>query len=702
MARKQKISRYNGDEYWATLPSDELIPVLSEKVDDYRRYVRTSGLLQLWQRSYFMYYRSLNRGGALVKTGELGEFKTINVNHYRNLLQHILIMATSSRPAFQPRATNADSKSLGQAKLAKDLLDFYMREHHLENFLKQTAEYALIFGEGFLKTEWNVSGGDVYDTDDNGAPIYNGDLRFESFTPLEVIRDFTKIKAERNQWYVLETRRNKWDLIAKYAKFPGQPTEEQLAADPEAGERWAQLAANSENLKQEILAASTDSDNQDLDAFRFTWINGYDTDDIFVYEFYHEPTEALPQGRMIYYVSDEVILFDGPLPPPTKLPLERMVPSELTGTVFGHTPGYDLLPIQEALDNLNSIVLTNQETFGVQCITIPSGANIATAELRKGLNVITYDGNQPNKPEALNLTSTPGEIFNYMTILERTMETISGINSVARGNPETALKSGVALALVQSMAIQFNSQFQQSYAILCEGAGTRIIELLKGYAQVPHVVAIAGDANRYQVREFNAKDIAGVARVTVDMGNALTKTTAGKVELAENLTKLGLIKAPEQYITVMETGNLDPLIEGPFAENNLIRRENETLRNIQDYIQQNKLPPDYTVPVMVTDAHKQHIMEHRCVLNSPDARQDPTVIKATLLHLEEHIQALKSVDPALLSLLGETGLSQPPQAAMGAVPEVLAGGNPPQVQGPNFPTNPLTGQEWNPQTGGLQ
>ena len=52
------------------------------------------------------------------------------------------------------------------------------------------------------------------------------------------------------------------------------------------------------------------------------------------------------------------------------------------------------------------------------------------------------------------------------------METLSGVNSVARGNPEASLQSGTALAMVQSQALQFMSGLQQSYIQLIEDVGT--------------------------------------------------------------------------------------------------------------------------------------------------------------------------------------------------------------------------------------
>ena len=47
-------------------------------------------------------------------------------------------------------------------------------------------------------------------------------------------------------------------------------------------------------------------------------------------------------------------------------------------------------------------------------------------------------------------------------------ETVSGVNSVVRGNPEKSIKSGAALATIQAQAIQFMNGLQQSYIFLID------------------------------------------------------------------------------------------------------------------------------------------------------------------------------------------------------------------------------------------
>jgi len=128
-------------------------------------------------------------------------------------------------------------------------------------------------------------------------------------------------------------------------------------------------------------------------------------------------------------------------------------------------------------------------------------------QISSGMTHIEYNPIQgaPNggAPQPLNLTNTPAEIFNFMQMLEKAMETISGINSVVRGNADQAsnLRSGNALALVQSQALQFISGLQQSYIQMIEDVGTGLINLLKTFAAAPRVAAIAGTNNSIKVKD---------------------------------------------------------------------------------------------------------------------------------------------------------------------------------------------------------
>lgn len=638
-------------EYFAALPNDKIAPEIMKKIEDYYEFLLTSGKLHLYRRSYEFYYRSAIKGGKLVRAGEQGEYTTINVNHYRNLLKNLQTMTTSQRPAFEARATNSDVKSQEQTILANSLLDYYMREKHLERYIKMAVEHSLVFGEGFLLTEWDAQSGEMYGVNsETGAPIYEGDLKYTNFTPIDVIRDFLKDDSKSHDWYITRSYENRFNLAAKY---------------PELSEKIRALPSKSDKFQ----------DN------RVSSIRYQESEDVPVFTMFHRPCPALPNGRLVVILSDDIVLIDSPLPY-RKLPLYRIAPGEEIGTTFGYSVAFDLLPIQEALDNLYSTAVTNQMSFGVQNVAVPAGSNLSVSQLGGGLNLIEYDS-KLGKPESMNLTQTPPEIFNFMQMLERLGETISGVNSVARGNPEASLKSGAALALVQSMAIQFNQDLQQSYAQLLEDVGTSTINILRDFSQVPRVAMIVGKSSRSYMKSFKGDDLSQVNRVMVDMANPLTRTTAGKVNLAETLLQNNLVESADQYISVLTTGRLEPIIESKQSQLLLIRQENEDMA------------AGKPVSAMITDKHELHIMEHAVVAASTESRRNPAIMAELTKHLQEHIDMLKTADPVLLKILGQNPVpgGEAQSGNVSGAGEMLDATNPvaqeaARVNQPNMPSPP--------------
>jgi protein-tyrosine-phosphatase len=618
------------DKYFVNLPTKEIGAVLKKKVEEYYEYLRTSGRMALWKRCYEFYYRAVVNTSKIYVSGEQNEYRNIKINHYRNLLIHLKTMTTQSRPAFETRATNNDYESLSQTILGGNLLDYYMREGKAERYIKNATEGSIVYGEGWVVTSWDSNGGKDYGPNpETGAIVKEGELEFNAFKPIDVVRDTTKQDAESHDWVILRKRKNRYNLMAAYPELTD---------------------------KIEALPSVTDSDKE-----RWLTPNLFkeDSDDVICYEFRHKPTLAVPQGKIVEFLDSDLILIEGPIPY-RDLGAYRIAAEDQGETSFGYTIGFDLLAVQDAIDMLYSTILTNQAAFGVQNVAVPKGCNFTVTQVLGGLNLLEYDS-KFGKPEPLNLTQTPAEIFNFVGILEKVAETLSGVNSVARGNPEASLKSGAALALVQSMSIQFSMNLQQSYAQLLEDVGTSVLNILRDFATVPRVAMVAGKSARSMMKQFTGKDLKLINRVVVDMGNPLSRTTSGRVNLAETLLKNSLVKTPEQYIQVLTTGRLEPVIEGDQAKLLNIKAENEDLADGK------------SVPVVVTDQHQLHIQEHTVVLASPEARRNPKLIQIVTDHLQEHINIWKSTSPELLQLLG----MQPAPAAPTVAPMMN-------------PTNPLT------------
>lgn len=661
------------NEYFALKDPKEVASECLTKADTFYTILKQNRYLlklgDMYRFYYGMFYATSAQSDHRIQfLGEQGELTGLPVNHFRNLAEHMKNMVTSNRPTMEARSINTDYKSLTQTYLANGILDYYMKQKGLENKINSATEMSIVLGASFIQMSWNPTSGDVYDIDENGRKIYEGDLEFSVKSPFDVVMDGTKECWEDHDWIVVRSFVNKYNLMAKYPKF-----------------------------QDKINALST---KVSLNNYGLVYFSNDKTDDVPVYEFYHKRCDALPDGRYMFFASSDTVFIDSPLPYRV-IPVFRISAGNILGTPYGYSPMFDVFPIQEGINALFSSIMSNNVAFSTQNVFVPTGSNITTASLEGGLKII--EGNA--KPEPLNLTQTAPETYKFLEMLIQAAETISGVNSVARGNPEASLKSGTALALVQSMALQFISGLQQSYVKLIENCGTSLIQILKDFATTPKIAEIVGKNNRPYLKEFTGEDLSSINRVVVNVGNSLSRTTSGRVEMATQLLQMGLLKNPQQYFQVLNTGSLDVTYEGDMAQLLLIKAENE------------KLLEGKKVRAIYTDQHTVHIAEHQAVLADPDLRDNEQLVEAALSHIQEHVDLLRNTDPGLLQTIGQQPLpplggsqmAQPVDNAQGlsqegmqqnTIPETMQAELPPPgpgqmmqteagpVQAPNLPQVP--------------
>jgi hypothetical protein len=653
------------DTYWASKPTSDIGDEIIRKVDDYQEFLLLSGRLNMLQKSYGQYYNAIRTWGEIQRGGNTGEFSLLSVNDYRNILLHIISITASDRLAMDPMAENSDAESVAQCTLAQGLLDYYMREKRVEKKVKKSLETCLWASDSFVSLSWDIGKGDDVGIGEDGNPIKAGDIVVKNYGPTSCVRDYSLMDSAGETWKILIDLENRFELMARH---------------PELADRIKNVSMNYDLWQYLFFLNGSFMENDEL---------------IPVYELRHERTDAVPSGRIVRIIQGDVVLLDSPLPY-KKIHVYRMAPADQDGTIFGYSVSNDMLPIQQAMDSINSIILSNIATFGVQSVLIPQGSSLTQDDLANGMKLISYN-HLLGKPEALQLTATAPETYNFLNILGASNERLSAINQVTRGNPEgiPGAKSGAALALIQSMAIQFNNTLQQSYVELAEDVGTGIIEILQTFVSQPRVAQITGKSKRSLLKYWTSEDLSTIRRVSVNVGNPMMRTVAGRQNFAEQLLQIpGLISDPAQLLEVYNTGKLEPMTESPLAELQLIRDENESLMMGVD------------TPAIITDDHDKHILEHPVVVASVEARKNPQVLQATLNHIQQHIDLKGQQSPILQALYGQlpTPQGMPPQGPQGAPPQ----GPPPELPeqdngenpGARMPTNPLTGQKFDTVTGG--
>ena len=675
----------NPDVYFANLPPDELTGELANRVDGYYNWLLTSGRLARWRIAFDTMYgdRGSHSSYEIRAGGKQGELSFLQSNEYANLNRHLLNMAQQSKPSIETVAENTDSVSKAATYVAKGIVEYYRRNAGVDENTDMATAIALIMDTGWVVNEWDFSKGDEFAVDGQKT-LAAGDVYSRHKTPLEVIIDWTRVVGNERDWIIVKDQVNKWDAAA-------------------------QAKSSAPEKVQEILGLKLDRAQDAM--FRFGEIyewEGYETSMVDRYTFFHRPTLACPKGRIHVFYNPKLWTFTGPSPY-RKLPGNRICPAEMIMSCLGFSPSNDLLSLQDVMDAMISAAVTNMTSLGVNNIWVEDAASFDFEQLAEGMNL--FEGGK--EPKVLMLNKLPPEWFNLANFIIGRMEAISGVNAVARGNTANQDLSGAAMALLQSMSIQFNNGLVKARTKLIEDNGNDILFLTQDFAPAEKLGLIVGRNNRYMMKHYKTSDLKKVKRVFCRMSNPLKDTTSGKLTIAQDAIKMGAVKDLGAYMEILDTGNVDSLTEGPRNARLTIDEENDALIAGQD------------IPVMITDNHVDHINGHKRTIDAPEDRVDATQVKRVTAHLMEHLKVWSTTPVDLLAALGIPPMMAPmgqmpgqPPAGGGAAPGpadpnqpkppekgapgMMGEQQPSTPGGPNPPTNPLSGQQWNPETGGLQ
>lgn len=674
--------------YFAKNPTESIGQECFKKVNGFVQYIKTNGIDYQWEDVYLQYHAQeegfLQRGIKI--KGENAELSKIVINHIRNIVQHILVYSTSNRPAFLTRAINGDAQSLIQASLADGLVNYYLREKRIEGRVYNAAESSLVMGSGYIYVGWDRFIGEVV----GGAPKVDlypdtppeqsheivlkhaGDI--ECFNPsiYDVFYDPSKRNFDDLDWVIVRRFKNKYELAERYP-----------------------------NARKEILNQDTIDGRLSDKVFRTnqqsTMITSKgQSDDIEYFEFYHKPSLLLPEGRKVIFLVDGTVMEDEKYQD-TVFPVFRLSPATFIDSMIGYAPTFDLQGIQEAHNATYGMILTNIITHGLQHVQMPAGTDINYSDLTNGSTVFKTVGDGKGEVKGVNLLNLPAELFKNLEFLEKSGETITGMNAMARGNVDASQRSGAAIAAVQSMAIQFTSQFQNAYARLLEDVGTHIIRLVRTHAKNKRVIEIVGVGERAYLQSFSPEtDLTSIDRVQVDIGNPLFRTLEGRQQVADKLIGEGKISG-EMYIEFIKSGQLKPLFKAREALTSLISSENDMFLRGQF----NK------IIVVPTDDHRVHIQEHNALLANPEVRNNPQLSAQVWEHIQEHMVEWKKLSmtaPDLVMALGQQPLAPqmgtdvpmatPPGQGGPQAPTLnMSGGEAPGGNGNRMPTNPIDGQK---------
>lgn len=463
----------------------------------------------------------------------------------------------------------------------------------------------------------------------------SGDIAFRTHCPWNVARD-PGIKADSHTWYIISYLSNKFDSASKYPKF-----------------------------EQDILSCGSDDPVMEL-GLNFV---PESSDAIWHHLLVHDRTASVKEGRYALMIGEKIVL-DTDLPY-KDFPVDRMTPSDVIDGCTGYASANDIMGLEQMTDGLHTIIATNEIKFGGQNIIAPEGNNMKVSDLAKGSRLFEVPMDMVDKIRALELCRTPPEVFNYIGLLGSKKERAVGSVQSSLAQQASQGASGNSMALIQVQAISYNSGTQRSYFRMLSSVMSKLVGILRVYADTPRVARIVGKSKASGLKEFKytGEDLNSISSIVYEMVNPASQTFGGRLTMGQDLLKAGQIKSPKQYINLVTTGQTEVLTEDDEADGMLILEENEALTEGRP------------VQAVITEIHADHIRSHNSLITQQSKESDPDLVQRVLAHVQEHIDIWSQAsaqNPGILIATGQQPLPPPPPPPGMMGPPGGPPGGPPQ------------------------
>ena len=685
--------------------------------DAWITYCTDNGYAARWTQNIFIYNgadQETSEDGqynasSFQIVGDNGELLLVTYNDFRNLLQHILNMTVSQPPNMTAQSINDDAASLIAAQTFDGVFGYYMQTYRQGRLLREsriTVENALVTDTGYTLVEWDPYAGKATGeklapvTDESGQPAidelgkpkmepvtdrrgqplmeYEGDMYFKSRSCWDVFYDPGVENEDEADWVLVRDQVNKYEYAQRYPKH-----------------------------ETEILGSSsiqTDAINQWRRGFR----KATKTNMINVYKFYHRPTAMMPKGRYAILLDAATVLLDGPNPYDC-LPVFSIRAMEGLGSIVGYAPANVIAPVQQSQNILSSAMMTNYSMFGVQNIAVKDSDQFDVTELAGAMNIIKYSD---VAPQGINMAKQSDGIGEFFDVLGRKGEILSGINSVVRGDPESSLKSGKALGIVQASAVQFQSALAASYAQYLKNIGNFMLYVFRKYVKEERITQIVGENEMQQSATWSGDTFGPIDRVTAEIIDPAMRTLGYRTDLAMFMAQNNLTRTPQEFLTVLTTGQLKPMYRAEITELNTIHQENSEMlkaakqledqskqleAKLQQQVQMGLLDPmmmqqalnaqldqlaqQLAPPVIRWDNDDLHMGEHTSVACAPAVRRNGLVTRIVMAHMTMHeqnkvvkaqqaaVEAAKAQLAAQVAVQQLMGPMMPQQAPTGDQPQ---------------------------------
>lgn len=462
------------------------------------------------------------------------------INHLYDFVEQWVSRLTRYRPAVAIYPATAEEQHTEDAKIAKDVLDYVWYINNIDKYNQEFVRQVKIFGESYMWITWDPNKGDLHPDwvaaqkqgirvpvlDAEGKPVLSesgkelfiqkavrtGDIKYEVTPPWHVF-DMPCRSRDKIDWSI---KRSIFNIDYLKAKYPEK----------------------ADKIKKDDMGLGTT-----LNAL-YSLDIGQMRDEVIVYELYHRSTEFLDKGRYIKFTKTAIL-------ENTELPYEHgkipyiylddiQVPDQIRGMSFFQ----QLFPLQHQINACASLIYKAFVLLAHPKIVAEEGS-VDINQLLNDSTVILHNGSAPH---LMSMNPISMELFTYINKLEETLEKLSGIFTMSRGQAPSGVRAAKALRVLEEqedkrafvMATKYNEVALIENARMSLSTMGSLADDSDG-----RLARILGKDNDYRIRKFKAANLAKPYDVRIENSTALSQSPAARIE---ELTELAQVRLPPDSV----------------------------------------------------------------------------------------------------------------------------------------------------------
>ncbi len=587
-----------------------------ERRKNERRSLEASWLLN-------MNFLSGNQYCDVTPSGEVEEEERQFFWQSRRVFNHIapavdarLAKLEQLKPELRVRAFSDEEGDVKAAQLATGILKYVQQRIGLQEIISRALVWSETCGSCFYKVLWDEQGGRQVGVDEEGAPIYEGEIQVNAVPAFEIFPDRLDAEDFDGVGSVIHAQTVPAEYV--FRKFGvrvkgGNVRRVRAYSEPSSGRQG--YGVNTAALQEGVV----------------------------LLERYVRPSEEFPDGRL-EIVAEGELLYEGALPYKNGTRGERSFPfvkqdsMRLPGAFFASSVIDRLIPVQRAYNAVRNRKheFLNRISMGV--LTVEDGAvdtdELAEEGLLPGKVLVYRQGGKP--PELLDCGNIPSDFKDEEEWLEQEFSLVSGVSDLFKNSMPTGVTSATGLQLLLSQDESRLSATMAGIERAIKEVGRQILRLYRQFAGTARLMTLTGENKKMQTYYFNASKL-DVSDIQFETSEA--STPEEKRAVLVKLYELGMLSDEEGKISKENKQRiLDAFGFGSYEN----ARDISSL-HIVKASEENLELKSGEVAIDVYDEDGLHIVEHTRFLLSEDFKKSKNeeVKKRVVAHIAAHEQAKK-------------------------------------------------------------